>query len=385
MKKYLLVLSGMGLGGAERQAVNFAKFLKKNGRCVTVLGLGDFGKVCEICDKESIPWVTLPNANRVMFNALRCINLFTSRICKKEIWTYGICLMYELAKFIKNRKFDVCISYCTFANVILGYSKKFYNGGIYVWFQRDAGIFDTIYGYQEKAIKQMDLVFANAKSGQDWILNHYGLKAQLIYNGVELMTARKKIDAWRKELDVSASDIVCTMVANLSCAKDHMFLLKTWKRIYEKNSDKNLILVFAGRFDDQYNALFEFAAKNEMLGYVRFLGQVDDITGLLQATSICVFGAKSEGSPNGIIEPAMLGLPIIATDLPEIREIVSEDNYKYLFSRGDIEMAANMVVELSKNRRLQRDLGHMNKEKTMKKFSMEDNFSKLISIVEGEM
>ena len=81
----------------------------------------------------------------------------------------------------------------------------------------------------------------------------------------------------------------------------------------------------------------------------------------------------------------MLGLPVIAIDLPEIREIVSEDNYKYLFSRGDIEMAANMVVELSKNRRLQEELGCMNKEKTMKKFSMENNFSKIISIVDGEI
>lgn len=384
MKNYLLVLSCMELGGAERQAINFAKYLQKAGNNVTILGFGNPGIVCEMCDMENIPWLILTRGNKWLSRILSFVNLFTNKVFKIDIWPHGISVMYELAKYIKKNKYDVCISYCAYANTILGFSKKFYKNCIYVWFQRDAGIFDSTGGYQKIAIRMVDFVFANSQSGKEWIKKGYGIDATLVYNGVSLKQPQKSACEWMKILNVNNSDIVCTMVANLSGAKDHMSLLKIWKLLYELNQECHLTLVFAGRFDDQYKNLYSYAAENGLLPYVRFLGQVTDIEGLLCVTSICVFGAISEGSPNGIIESAMMGLPVVATDLPEIREIVDYGNYKYLFNKGDIESAANKILLLAEDSKLRKYLGEKNKEKAIRMFSTESNFSKLMSIIEGK-
>ena len=73
--------------------------------------------------------------------------------------------MIALGKYIKKEGFDVCISYCTYASTILGCTKKYYSKPIYVWYQRDAGIFDKIDGYQNEPIRKMDYVLANTRSG----------------------------------------------------------------------------------------------------------------------------------------------------------------------------------------------------------------------------
>lgn len=382
MKKYLLVLSSLELGGAEKQAINFARYLKERGRQVTILGLCNPGSVCEICAQEQIPCESLANGNRKLRRFLDAVNIFSSRIFKRNIWGRGISLMIALAKYIKIYNFDVCISYCAYANTILGCSKVFYKGAIYVWFQRDAGIYNTIEKYQRIAINQMDYILSNSTSGSNWIKRTYGLDSILIYNGVVLMDTPNSVNEWEKSLKIDDSDIVCTMVANLSSAKDHMSILKAWTLLHEQNRDEHLILVFAGRFDDQYKTLLSYAIKNKILSHVRFLGQIEDITGLLKITSICVFGAISEGCPNGVIEPAIMGLPIVATNLPEIQEIVAEENYKYLFEKDNIAAVADNVFELAGNFRLRKYLGEKNREKALELFSIENNFSKIISIVE---
>lgn len=384
MKKYLLILSTLELGGAERQAINFAKYLKLHKREVVILGLAHPGKVCEICENEGIPWIFLDSENKRMYRGLELVNIVTLSVVKKRIWAYGISLMYILAKYIKRNRFDVCISYCTYANTILGCSRKFYKKYIFVWFQRDSGVFDDIRGYQRKSIQQADFILANGNSGKEWLRKAYGVNARVIYNGVSLPLPKCTVDEWKNALKIKESDVVCSMLANLSGAKDHMSLLKAWKLLREQNRDEHLILVFAGRFDDQYRNLIAYVNENDMLEKIRFLGQIDDITGLLQVTSICVFGAISEGCPNGIIEPAMAGLPIVATNLPEVQEIVAKENYKYLFDKDDIITIADNVFELSRDAELRKRLGQKNKKKAEKIFSIEGNFEKIISVVEND-
>lgn len=372
----------MELGGAEGQAISFAKYLKRNGYKVTILGLSTSGAVCDICEKENISYIILSHGNILFNKILSFLNILVRKICKTDIWPSGLCLMYALAKYIKKNDYDLCISYCSYANTILGFSKRICNSSLYAWFQRDAGAFETNEKYQKRAVHMVDYVFANSQSGKAWLRKKYGVEATLIYNGVSLAEPLKDSEEWMKILKVNKTDIVCTMIANLSGVKDHMSILRAWRLLNESNYDKRLILVFAGRFDDQYEHLYSYAEKHNLLPYVRFQGHVTDITGLLRVTSICVFGAISEGSPNGIIEPAMMGLPVVATDLPEIREIVAQDNYKYLFSKGDIRSAADNIIKLAEDAKLRRYLGEKNMEKASHMFSAETNFYKLISSVD---
>lgn len=376
------MLSGLELGGAEKQAINFAKYLKHIGHSVSILGLTTPGRVNTICGLEGIECISMPIGDKVICYFFSQYNRIRTIRKKKEIWVSGESLMLKLAQYMKKKKIDVCISYCTYANTILGCAKKYYSKPVYIWYQRDAGIFDETEGYQKLAIEQMDYVLANGESGQRWIEKAYGKKAILIENGIMPEIPLKSRHEWRKKLAVNDATIVCTMVANLSSAKDHLSILKVWKALCEKKKDINMFLVFAGRFDDQYENLLQFVNENKLTEKVMFLGEVNDIAGLMTATDICMFGAKSEGSPNGIIEAGFAELPVVATDLPEIREVLAEDNYKYLFGRHEIDYAVESLLQLAENKEIRERIGLANKRKIEGKFSYEKNFKKIIALVE---
>lgn len=382
MKKYLLVLSGLQLGGAERQAINFAKYLKKTGRSVTILGLTAPGRVNDICNQEKLTCISMPVGREKSCFFLAISNYFRRIIGLQEHWIAGEALMIRLAQYIKKQSFDICISYCTYANMILGCAKKYYPIPIYVWYQRDAGIFDETEGYQKRAVEQVDYILANGKTGQEWIRKAYGKEAILIYNGIIYEKPIKNRTEWRQKIGVKESDIVCTMVANLSDTKDHQTLLTICKNLKNYDIKRNIIWVFAGRFDNQYEKLLKYVRQNGIERQIVFLGEVNDISGLMCATDICVFGAKSEGSPNGIIESGFAALPVVATDLPEIREILAEENYQYLFEASDIEKASKGLLELAQNAELRKKIGLMNQKKIEEKFSYDKNFSEIVSLVE---
>lgn len=382
VKKYLLFLTSLELGGAERQALNFARFLKQRGNMVIVTGLSSPGKVCDICQKDGIRYISKFKGNFVLKKFLEIANIFSFIFLKHSLWVDGISSSYLLAKYIKKNNIDICISYCSPANTILGNAKKFYKKCIYVWFQRDAGLCYEPWNYRDRALHLCDYVLANSNTGKEWIKKNHDVEATIINNGITMKEPKKSKEEWKRILDVNDSSCVCTMIANLSSTKDHMVLLKAWKHMSETKMLNNHILVFAGRFDDQYEKLHDYAKKNQIMEYVRFLGQVEDISGLLRVTTIGVFGAISEGSPNGIAECGFFSLPVIATDLPEIREVLCEDNYRFLFKAGDIYSIAKYVVELDSNEMLRHKIGQGNKEKATNLFSANVNFKHMIELLE---
>ena len=53
--KYLLIIPSLEIGGAERQAISFARFLLDNGRCVSILSAAPLGKALDVCRDNNIP------------------------------------------------------------------------------------------------------------------------------------------------------------------------------------------------------------------------------------------------------------------------------------------------------------------------------------------
>ena len=382
-KKVLLILPTLEIGGAEKQALNLAQYLINRDIRVEIVGLSAPGEVSIFCEKNNIKCTQLKYGNKLLVYLLRCCNVLSRVVFHKEIWTWGLPYVFSLISLIRKGKYNICISYCASANTILGYSKRFYVANCqYVWFQRDAGIQNCPEPYQRCAIEQMDYVFANSISGEEWIKKTYDKQAMIIYNGVSLQSCIYSIEEWYSYLRIDSSYFVATMVANLSSAKDHLTLLKAWKEFIKKDDNGgNKVLLLAGRFDDKYEELKNYVIENELQKNILFLGAVKDISGLLRISSVFVFSSHSEGSPNAVIEAALSGKTIIATDLPEIREVLSEDNYSLLSQIDDYKQFADNIMKVYNDKDKQISIGERNKEKALKQFSKEENFSTLMDIL----
>lgn len=379
--RYLLLLSSLELGGAERQAINFACYLQRCGLDVVIAGLSEAGVVNKICATKGIKCISFEYRRNVYSAVQKILNTF-----RKAKWSAEKRMVMSMAHRVKNyvqgEKFDACIAYCSTANATVGMLKKIYPDVVGVWYQRDAGIHDNPAGIHGEAIEYADCILANSKSCQKWIKDAYGKEAHVIHNGVELSSPIFTRKEWRSRLKVNDNELVCTMIANLSSAKNHRFLLELWNKLLYENDSLPCRLVFAGRFDDQYESLKEYVIEHNIEYSVDFLGQIEDVSGLLNATDICVFSSKSEGSPNGVIEACLQGLPVVATDLPEIRDVVSSENYGYLFSPENIKDAISKLLIFMKDVDLRHRVGQKNREFAIRMFSPADNYSMIVNCID---
>lgn len=380
-KKYLLIMSSFDMGGAERQAFNLACYLQSAGREVMVVSYRKGDIIPKLCEEKNIKYFVLDAPDQTLYFILRALRKL--HIISRNIRPFFEALALPLARLIQKEGYDICISYCTEPNIWLGASTWYYKKATYIWYQRDAGIFNAGDSYEKKLIDRFDLVLANGESGKQYLEKTFHRSVTVLRNGVELSPIIRNREEWRKILQITDEYKVCTMVANLHSAKDHESILKIWNLMSKKKFGLKALLVFAGRKDDTYEALEKYVKENDLNDSVRFLGAVEDVTGLLNVTDICVFGAKAEGSPNGIIEAALMKLPVVATDLPEIREVVSEENLPFLFRKEDYNFASDKLYELCIKDELRQMIGEKNREKCMEMYDVKVNFGKLIKLAEG--
>lgn len=165
------------------------------------------------------------------------------------------------------------------------------------------------------------------------------------------------------------------MVARLSAQKDHEILLRALAKL--KGHSWQLELVGGG--DGQ--AYFEkLAISLGVMERVRFTGQVDDVASHLNKSDIFVLATKWEGLPRSIIEAMRSGLPVVASDVGGISELVSNGENGFLVQRGDADALATSLSTLIDNYDLRQEMGAASFRRFSSEFSFNIMFEKTVSI-----
>ncbi|MGH9027247.1 MAG: glycosyltransferase [Acidimicrobiia bacterium] len=86
----------------------------------------------------------------------------------------------------------------------------------------------------------------------------------------------------------------------------------------------NLRLLVAGRDGSQTSALNQLVRRLGLEEAVTFLGVRSDVPELLSAADVFVLPSHREGFPGSVLEAMALELPIVVSDLPQVREVVDE-------------------------------------------------------------
>lgn len=92
-------------------------------------------------------------------------------------------------------------------------------------------------------------------------------------------------------------------------------------------------------------------------GLVTWLGHVDDMIALLGSVDIVVLPSYREGLPKSLVEAAACGLPLVTTDVPGCREVVSDGIDGLLVPVRDSEAIAQAIRRLLDDPALARRLG----------------------------
>jgi glycosyltransferase involved in cell wall biosynthesis len=87
-------------------------------------------------------------------------------------------------------------------------------------------------------------------------------------------------------------------------------------------SRPGLVLLMAGRSGHVSEELRGMVSAGRLEGTVRFLGHREDVPDVLAAADVFVFPSLYEGLGGALIEAMALGLPVVASDIPAVREVV---------------------------------------------------------------
>lgn len=187
------------------------------------------------------------------------------------------------------------------------------------------------------------------------------LPLQTIYDYVPSMAPdAKRVHTLRS---AEGSKLIVAHIGELNDAhKGQGLLLRVARRIANSHPDVVFWLIGSGK-DEQ--SLREAAGD---LNNVRFCGWADSVADYYAAMDIFVYPSRFEALGSANIEAMSFGLPILASCVDGIPEIVRHEQNGLLFRAGDIADFTAQLCRLLENRPLRCSLGRAAKE-TASRFS----------------
>jgi glycosyltransferase involved in cell wall biosynthesis len=164
-----------------------------------------------------------------------------------------------------------------------------------------------------------------------------------IANGIDWSRFAQAIAAGAPARDRSKNRRVITTVANLRPGKGHDVLLKAAARVVRRVPDVRFQIVGDGPRRDE---LEQQAAALRISAQVSFLGHRDDVPAVLERSDIFAFPSFMEASPNAVIEAMAAGLPVVATRVGGIPEVVEHERNGLLVAPGDDRALASGILRL---------------------------------------
>ncbi|HUP39542.1 MAG TPA: glycosyltransferase family 4 protein [Vicinamibacterales bacterium] len=168
--------------------------------------------------------------------------------------------------------------------------------------------------------------------------------------------------------------IVGIMVARMDGRKGHDTLLRSLVLVRNAGVDVTMLIVGDGHVRPAMEALGQELGFGD--GRVQFLGRRSDIDQLLADADFFVLPSDIEGLPLSILEAMAHGLPIIASDIGGIPELIRHDTDGLLVPPGKPDPLADAIRRVASDPILRERLGKAAKAKATAEFSLDATSSK---------
>jgi glycosyltransferase involved in cell wall biosynthesis len=186
-------------------------------------------------------------------------------------------------------------------------------------------------------------------------------------------------ESLRAQLGIPANESVVLTVGRLSREKAHIELIEAFKRLRNTNPEIPSILVIVG--DGPERTRLKAAAKS-VGGNSRviFTGQVSNVRAFYATADVFVLPSHSEGSPNVLLEAMAANLPIVATAVGGVPEMVENNESALLVPPGDASSIAAAITCVLTDRELAQRLTRNAVTLVDTRYTPENYFRSLVEI-----
>ena len=118
--------------------------------------------------------------------------------------------------------------------------------------------------------------------------------------------------------------------------------------------------------------------------YINLLGRRDDVSELLQVSSLMLLTSLFEGTPNVVMEAQALGVPVVATKVGGVPDIVVDGDTGFLADKDDETALADRCIRILLDKTLRVRMGMAAKSRMEKLFSMETMVKQYLELMQGD-
>ena len=186
-----------------------------------------------------------------------------------------------------------------------------------------------------------------------------------IYN---LPAPPKSIQIYSKdELGFKEDDIIIISVGRIIKDKGYPVLGEAIKLLKDYQNIKFLIIGDGDYLSIMRTELF----YQENIGQVRFLGYRDDVYSILPACDIFVLPTLHETLSNALLEASSFGLPLIASDVGGVPEIITNGVNGFLVKPSNSRELSEAIFNLASDKNMCSKMGEAARKNLEKKFSVD--------------
>ena len=183
-------------------------------------------------------------------------------------------------------------------------------------------------------------------------------KGRIAYvpNGIET----GKFEAARRAIihdqNSSGDEVVIGTVARLSPEKNISRLLRIFKSV-SRQMKARLIIVGGGPDEENLRGMVNGMGLADQ---IVFTGPLEDVASALATFDIFALTSDTEQMPFSILEAMASGLPIVATDVGDLRDMLPPENADWLVGADDEVLFEEKVMRLCRSAEIRSSVGEIN-------------------------
>lgn len=195
-------------------------------------------------------------------------------------------------------------------------------------------------------------------------------EVQVIYNGIQDVTGETNKNL-RRELGIDQDAPICLMLASYEPRKGHEFLIRAFAKAQMSVPEAHLIMCGHGTEDEikHVQRLQREIAPQENIHLLEFRSDIGSL--LAQAQVLAVASQAFESFGLTSIEAMSMGIPVLATNVGGIPEVVKNDEGGYCVPHDDVDIFSDHLTLLLQDAELRRTQGQKGRQRYLRNFTSE--------------
>lgn len=350
MIKILFFTVDSRIGGTEKMILSLAASLPKDEFSVSILTIKPDGPLHEMARASGITAYTLGIGSR----------------------TNGFLAPLRLFRFLLKNRFDVLHTFLFLANNlgrVMGWAA---NVPLIIGSQRSTDYWRRPYHnlLDRTTAPFCRIVVSNSQAGRNMLMRKVGMapeKVCVIPNGIPAAAPMPREKA-REMLGFSGEAILIGAAGNLRVPKGYHYLLPAFREVTLKYPDAKLLIAGEGPLKKE---LERFGRGMGLAGKIFFLGFLKELTPFYSGIDLFVMPSLWEGMPVALLEALSYGIPVVATRVSGIPEVVTDGAEGFLVEPANPQQIATRILELLDNPEKRVEMGMRGKARAEGDFSVE--------------